>query len=82
MTDWNMVGGNLLHMESRHLHGGYHVLIAMGMIINEGDVDNINDVDNIDDDRIDGADHLKEGTSLGRSHPTNSGRAQSNNSSY
>ena len=34
------------------------------------------------DDHIDGVDHLKEGTSLGRSHPANSGRAQRNNSSY
>ena len=80
-------------MESHHLYGGDRVLITMGVIINLGDdgnmdgVDNIYDdnidgVDNIYDDHIDGVDHLKEGTSLGRSHPTNSGRAQRNNSSY
>ena len=31
------------------------------------------------DDHIDGVDNLKEGTSLGRSHPADSGRAQSKN---
>ena len=66
-------------MESHHLYGGDHVLITMGVIINLGDDDNIDGVDNIYDDHIDGVDHLKEGTSLGRSHPADSGRAQSKN---
>ena len=41
--------------------------------------DNIDSVEYIYDDHIEDDDHLKEGTSLGRSHPADSGRAQSKN---
>ena len=44
--------------------------------------DNIDSVEYIYNDHIEDDDHLKEGTSLGRSHPADSGRAQRNNSSY